>query len=516
MSEADSVDDGESSHGYRRLGVLDIGSNSVRFVIYELFGAAFTPIYNEKVLAGLGRDLRSYGTLSASGKKEALAAIKRFKCISEAQNLDRILIGATAAMRVAEDAPEFIRQVKAETGLDISPISGREEARLTASGLIASEPRAKGIAADLGGASLELIEIADRVVGQGISLPIGPFQMIGDDLSDEDLFDVPLLRAKIMQHLDNANINMGKGQTLYLIGGAWRNLAGIHQSRHLYPMRTLQAYALMPGAAQDLAKWAYGAGRHDALNWPDIAKRRAETLPFSGVLLDVLMEKFCPPQVIISTSGLRTGLVYDALPESLRSRDALLDGCRDLARGNLQSLHFAEPLYNFISPLCGEMRDTFEGGNEDRLRRAACHLVGIGKGLHPDYRAKLVFDDVLYAPLVGLTHKERAYLALILFHSFTQKQSTPNSEAITLLLSLKERETARILGTAIRLGVVASGRSPTLLRQFHLQCDENVLALSATEGAEVLFTERVRHRLRKLGILMKRDVEIRKNIIDKQ
>lgn len=501
---------------YRRVGVLDIGSNSVRFVVYELFGATFTPIYNEKVLAGLGRELRARGTVSAPGKIEALAAIQRFKLIAEAQDLDHILIGATAAMRDATDAPEFIRQVMAETGLDISPISGEEEARLTALGLIASEPRVEGIAADLGGASLELIEVADKEVGARVSLPIGPFQMIGDDLSDEDAFDVGAIRAKILEHLDDTNIEMAKGQVLYLIGGAWRNLAGIHQARHLYPMRTLQAYSMMPGAARDLAKWAYGEGRDDALNWPGIAKRRAETLPFSGLLLDILMERFEPPQVIISTSGLRSGLVYDAMPDTLKSRDALLDGCRDLARGNLQSLHFAEPLYEFLHPLGVSLSNTFSTENEDRLRRAACHLVGIGKGLHADYRAGLVFDDVLYAPLSGLTHKERAYLALILFHSFTQRQGTPNSDAIGLLLTLKERETARIYGTAMRLGVVASGRSPALLLQFHLEYVENMLYLSVVEGSQALLTERVRHRLRKLGSLMKVDVEIRKNFIDKQ
>lgn len=514
--ENDMGDDADTPGSYRRLGVLDIGSNSVRFVIYELFGAAFTPIYNEKVLAGLGRDLRKHGTLSASGKAEALAAIQRFKLIAKAQNLDRMLIGATAAMRMASDAPEFIKNVKTVTDLDISPISGKEEARLTALGLIAAEPRAKGIAADLGGASLELIEVANRKVGRRVSLPIGPFQIIGNDLSNPEAFDVERIRLKITQHLEASDVNLASGQVLYLIGGAWRNLAGIHQGRHLYPMRTLQAYALMPGAARDLAKWAYGEGLQDALNWPGIAKRRAETLPYSGLLLDILMERFAPSQVIISTNGLRAGLIYDALPEPLKLRDALLDGCRDLARGNLQGMHFAKPLYDFLAPLGSALPDAFEPENEERLRRAACHLVGIGKGLHPDYRADLVFDDVLYAPLAGLTHKERAYLALILFHSFTSAQDTPNSDAINLLLSLNERKTARIYGTAIRLGVVSSGRSSELLQQFHLNFCNNVLGLSVNSPYEALLTERVSHRLHKLGAVMQVDVEIQKNIIDKQ
>ncbi len=501
---------------YARLGVLDIGSNSVRFVIYELFGAAFCAVYNEKVLAGLGRDLRDTGRLSPDGCVQALAAIKRFKIIAEAKNLDRVLVGATAALREAKDAPGFIALIARETGLDISPVSGPEEARLTALGLIAAQPRAKGVAADLGGASLELIEIDDGEVLSGASFPIGPFQVIGHDLSSENSFDVDVMRAKIISTLRAPELDIRKGQPLYLIGGAWRNLAGIHQARHLYPMRTLQAYTLMPGAAQDLARWAYGPGRLDILNWPKLNQRRAETLPYSGLLLDVLLDLLKPPRIIISTTGLREGLVYDAMPDDLRARDSLLDGCRDLARGNLQGLHFAAPLFDFLDPIDSAMPRTFSSENETRLRRAACELVGIGKGLHPDYRADLVFEDVLYAPLSGLTHKERAYLALILFHSYTSGQRTPNFEAINLLLSHNERVAARIYGTAIRLGVVASGRSAKLLSEFTLSCKNQTLTLSVSTVNANLLTERVTHRLNKLGQLLGRDIETRKILIEKQ
>lgn len=494
---------------YTRFGVLDIGSNSVRFVVYEIFGASFTPTYNEKVLAGLGRDLRSTGELSPNGKREALAAIKRFKIIAQAQQLDRIIIGATAALRMATDAAPFIAQVKAETGLDISPVSGQEEARLTALGLIAAQPRASGIAADLGGASLEIIHVDNGKVRPGISFPIGPFQMVGHNLGDENNMDVNGIRARINAALDQHPAALNGDGALYLIGGAWRNLAGIHQQRHLYPMRTLQAYTLMPGAARDLARWAYGPGRADVLNWPGMNQRRAETFPYAGLLLDVLLSRIDPPQITISTTGLREGLVYDALSPGQRERDSLLDACRDLAHGSLQGLHLAAPLADFLHPVDDLMPRGFEAENEIRLRRAACHLVGIGKGLHPDYRAALVFEDVLYAPLPGLTHKERAYLAMVLFHSYTSTgKATPNPGAINLLLSRKERRAARIYGTGIRLGVVASGQSPDLLRAFSLSHKNNTLCLDVDKDRKALATSRVSYRLRKFGQLLDMDTEI--------
>jgi len=214
----------------KRLGVLDIGSNSVRLVIYEFFGAHFSPVYNEKILAGLGRDLRKTGELSPEGKAMTLDGLRRFKTIAESQGLGTLLIGATAALRVATDAPDFITQVKAETGLDITPISGEDEARLTAMGLIAAQPRAKGLAADLGGASLELIHVSGGAADEGISLPLGPFDVIGQNISDPAIFTAPDITIRIKTALDGAGLNAFKGETLYLIGGAWRNLATIHQA----------------------------------------------------------------------------------------------------------------------------------------------------------------------------------------------------------------------------------------------------------------------------------------------
>jgi len=175
-------------------------------------------------------------------------------------------------------------------------------------------------------------------------------------------------------------------------------------------MRTLQAYRLSPEDARDLAIWAYGDGREEILEWSGISDRRLETLPYSGYLLEMIIERMQPSVVIISTTGLREGLIYDAMDPKMRMRDSLMDGCRDLARGNLQAVDFAEPLYQFLEEAAAHFPSYFESENENRLRKAACQLAGIGKGLHPDYRADLVFDDVLYAPLANLTHQERAYL----------------------------------------------------------------------------------------------------------
>ena len=483
----------------RRLGVLDIGSNSVRLVIYELYGAHFTPIYNEKILAGLGRDLNQTGKLSETGKATALAALKRFKHIAESQKLSSMLIGATAALRVASDAPDFIETVKNETGFDINPVSGKEEARLTAMGLIAAQPRAQGLAADLGGASLELVGVQNNKAQTGASLPLGPFEVIGKNLSGFIDYDDEALHKTVSEHLDEIDLKKFEGQALYLIGGAWRNLASVHQEKMNYPLRILQSYELSTSDAITLAQWAYKDGRESVLNWPGMRSRRAETLPYCGYLLSRLIEYLKPKNIIISQTGLREGLIYDSLSPALKNRNSLFDGCRDLARGNLQAVHFGEPLYKFLENSAEIFPVSFDRDNENRLRKAACFLAGFGKGFHPDYRAALVFDDVLYAPIAALTHKERIYLALILYRSYTSKSLSESRQKIVNLLSETEQRTARIYGTAMRVGIVASGRSVDLLPAMTLDIHDGRISLKFAPEFSALYSSRVKYRLKKLA-----------------
>ncbi len=485
----------------QRIAVLDIGSNSVRLVLYDVFGSSFVPIYNEKIHAGLGRDLRTTGQLSPDGVAETEAALIRFSLILDAQNVDQVIVGATAALREAKDAPDFISRVKEATSLDLSPVSGEEEARLSAMGLLAAMPRARGLAADLGGASLELIRVEDGAPKTGMTTPLGPFRVLGQNLTGE-AFQPPILRQQIRAAFDAQNIDasMLGGDALYLIGGAWRNLAHIHQIRYDYPLRTLQGYQLSPERALALCDWAVGEGQETVVTFPGISLRRGETLPYGALLLSELIKRLEPSRIVVSDTGLREGLIYDALPAPQRKRDALHDGCRDLARGNQQGkAKFSKALMAFLADASAHFPRSFSPKDEARLRKAACLLVGIGKGLHPSYRADLVFEDVLYAPLAGLKHKERAYLALIIFRSFTGRAKTPNDAAISLLLSEQEQRAAEIFGLAIRLAVVASGRSTSLLKKLMLSIKDEEPKVVAQTGYDALIGPRLDVRLSRLA-----------------
>jgi len=478
------------------VGVIDIGSNSVRLVIYEQHDADFTPIFNEKILAGLGRNLNITGKLHPQGAKLAFAALKRFKLLTDGLEISRVLIAATAALRDADDAHIFIEKVKTEIGYDISPLSGEREAYISAMGTVAGDVRACGLAADLGGASLELISIKDRQASGGISYPLGPFSLY------KGAFEPQILRAKIEKAF-GAGPSFPKGQRLYLIGGAWRNLALVHQQNTGYPLQVAHNYEIGPVAAQALVKWAVSKEGVDALlSWPGISPRRAETLPYAGLMLGVLLEKLAPSQIIIAPGGLRDGLLYDSLSAQQLQRSALFDACCALAIGNQEGVDFGDPLFVFLKDVAVLIRPTFSEGNENRLRRAACLLGGIGKGLHPDHKARMVFRTVLYAPLPDLTHKERAYLALMLLGSYTSKKSTPKEAVIAYLLTPEEQSTARLYGEAMRLGTALAGRSPNVLSKMNLRANSNSLALDIKSGYEALAPESAHERLQNLALAL--------------
>jgi len=200
--------------------------------------------------------------------------------------------------------------------------------------------------------------------------------------------------------------------------------------------------------------------------------------------------------------GLREGLVWNTLPEAIKSRDALMDGCRDFARGFVQAEHFGPPLYRFLTPILPSLPNGFDAKEDARLLQAACHLAGLGKNLHPDYRAELVFEDVLYAPIAGLTHMERAFLSLSLFRTYTAKRQPPVAGLIETLLTENQRHTAASIGAAIRLGNVVTGRTPSLLSDFKLEVRGSELHLKCDKNRAAMVTDQVRYRLSKLAKLL--------------
>ena len=487
----------------RDVAAIDIGSNSVRLVLYRLEGRAIWTVFNEKVLAGLGRDLPVTGQLSVEGSAQALTALKRFAAVIEGVQPALVFVAATAAVREAGDGQVFCDRVAAETGLRIRVLSGEEEARYAALGVLAGIPHADGVVGDLGGSSLELVRLANGAVARGVTLPLGPFA-----LADDDGFDADRLRGVIAKRLKPAEDF--SADTLYAVGGAWRTLAQVHMGVSGYPLRIVHQYAMSAPEALGTAQLIARSSRASLEKWPGLSKKRAETLPHAALVLEGLIERLGLRQIVLSAWGVREGLLYEALEPEVAAADPLLAGSSALGARQGISPTLPGALNGWIAPLVAALPVVFNKDRDAVLADAACRLADIGARLHPDHRVELSFDQVLRAPVPGQTHAERAYLAAAVNARYGGPAATPEPKTVTRLLNDEQQQGARALGLAIRLACDLSGRAPQLLVNARAAVKDGALVLTASDGyADVLLGEQTKRRGKALAEAMGLKLDIR-------
>ncbi|MDP1737741.1 MAG: Ppx/GppA phosphatase family protein [Caulobacter sp.] len=485
----------------RDAAVIDVGSNSVRLVLYRLEGRAIWTVYNEKILAGLGRDLGSTGRLSAAGVNAALAALRRFRAVLDAAAPHHIFTAATAAVREAQDGEAFVGRVQAETGLSLRVLSGQEEARYAALGVLAGSPDSEGVVGDLGGASLELVRLTPNGPVEGATLALGPFALTG--------VRPDKVRAEIETRLA-VQAGRFRTRTFQAVGGAWRNLALLHMRMSGYPLQIVHQYEMNRADALDAARFISRQSRTSLEAIEGVSKKRLETLPHAAMVLEALIEQLGIERIAVSAYGLREGLLFEGMAPETQGLDPLIEGCAALtARQGLDET-LGPTLDAWLAPVFNALPSIF-GDRDAVLRHAACRLADLGARLHPDHRADLVFEQVLRAPVAGQTHVERAFLAVAAFARHTSASSVPEGGTISRLLSELQRRRARALGAAIRLGCDLSGRSAVLLAQSRLGLADGKLILSAAEGwSDMLLGEQTTRRATQLAGLLGVKLEIRR------
>jgi len=485
----------------RDAAVIDVGSNSVRLVLYRLEGRAIWTVYNEKVLAGLGRDLGATGRLSPAGIEQAMAALRRFRAVLDAAGPQDIFTAATAAVRDAADGQDFVARAAAETGLNLRVLSGQEEARYAALGVLAGSPDGDGVVGDLGGASLELVRLAPQGPVDGATLALGPFALAG--------LKGDRLRAEIRERLV-PHAGRFAARTFQAVGGAWRNLALLHMRLADYPLQIVHQYEMSRGEALETARFIARQSRASLEAIEGVSKKRLETLPHAALVLETLIESLGLERIVISAYGLREGLLFESMPGSVQDLNPLIEGCSALTARQGVDETLGPTLEAWLAPVFNTLPAVM-GDRESVLRAAACRLADLGARLHPDHRADLVFEQVLRAPIAGLRHAERAFLAVAAFARHTSASSVPEGGTVARLLTDGQRRRARALGAAVRLGCDLSGRSTTLLMQSRLGVQDGRLVLTAAEGwSDMLLGEQTTRRATTLASLLGLPLEVRR------
>ena len=476
-----------------RIGVVDVGSNSVRMVVFD--GAIRSPaiFYNEKVLCGLGEELSRTGRLSESGKLRARLALRRFKALADGvDQLKTLDIVGTAALRDAEDGPEFVAQVERDLNISMRVASGADEARLSAQGVMVGEPEADGVVADIGGASMELIELRRGEVGDGVTTPLGPLRLraLGGDADTS--IDSILEEAAT---LPDGSSRFREDRPLYIVGGSWRSLVKAYMSAQNYPLRVLHGFSLSSSEAREMADWGARLTVEKLRSLTKSSERRAVVTPGAARVLGRLIRRLRPSKVTLSAFGLREGVLWEHLPAPLRSEDPLLQPCAVIERSHSRRPGFGEELWGWLQPVFPE----FDDPAGTRLAKAACLLCDASWRTHPDYRARTNFELVTRNNFGGVDHLGRVFIGVALLHRYKNGGASVEAEPSCELLPRPRRELARALGRGIRLGAMLGASSAGVLPVCPLRRDAEGLTLTLTGRAVDLAGEELEKRLKALA-----------------
>ncbi|GAC1341025.1 MAG: exopolyphosphatase [Beijerinckiaceae bacterium] len=486
------------------IGIVDIGSNSVRLVAYEGLARAPTPIFNEKVLCGLGRGMMTTHELPEEGVAKALKALRRFRVLAECMHLSELQVVATAAARDAKNGSEFLTAAEDAIGAKVELLSGRREAELSALGVVSAIHRPDGVVGDLGGGSLELIKVKRARVGKGASLPLGGLALM------EASGRSPRQAAKIVREAisDAKPLKSLSGRTFYAVGGTWRALARLHMRQRNYPLNIMHNYTIPARDAADFLGLIERVDSDALVAIASIAAQRRPLLAYGAVVLDEIIRRAKPKEIVISVAGVREGLIYERLDQEMRHRDPLIAAAQEFNLLRSRAPRHGEELFEWTGAFMRSTGLLDETPEEVRLRHAACLLSDIAWRAHPDYRGEQSLDMVANAAIVGIDHPGRAFVALVMAfrHEGPDESRSPQ---LRTLVSPRLLDRARIVGAAMRVAFIVSAGMPGILTQTPMLSTKTGVVLSLPPALADLASERLQNRLRQLSRLIGRDGLIR-------
>jgi exopolyphosphatase/guanosine-5'-triphosphate,3'-diphosphate pyrophosphatase len=474
-----------------RIGIIDIGSNSIRLVVYDAPTRTPVILFNEKVMAGLGKGLAKDGALAAEGIARGLSALARFASLARQMQVATLRTVATAAVRDARNGAAFLAQIEA-MGLTVELLSGDQEATMAGMGVLAGIPGADGIVGDLGGGSLELIRVHGGTVHERLSLPLGVLRLGAIRAQGRGV-----LERTVATGLEAAGwTDIPPGLPLYLVGGSWRALARLDMYLEDWPLPIIHHYRMPADRAARLVRVLAHIDKKRLREVIGLSTSRAPTLPDAAALLSVVVRQLQTSTLIASAYGLREGLLHAALSPEERTQDPLVTAAREEGARQGRFAEHGDLLDRWIAPLFRN-----EGGEDARLRHAACLLADVGWRAHPEFRADRGLETALHGNWVGIDARGRALMARALYTSFGGTLPVP---LLDRLFTPEDKAMADRWGLAMRLGQRLSGGVAGPLRDSALELDHEAVRLTLPRDIRDLAGEAVERRLKSLAIAMGR------------
>lgn len=482
------------------VAVIDIGSNSVRLVVYEGLTRSPTVSFNEKALCGLGREVQSTGLLAADAVAKALAALKRFRALCDVLRVGQLWVLATAACRDAKNGPDFIAQAEAACGTRIDVLSGKREAELSALGIISGIDRPDGIAGDLGGGSLELVDVRAGRWKRGTTLPLGGLAL--QDKSEKSIKAAEKIVKTALKGVDG--LDAGAGRTFYAVGGTWRALARLHMWQVGYPLHIMHGYRIPAREMFEFSRLVHRVDTEMLSRIDVVSQARRPLLAYGALVLEHVVRAAKAREVVFSALGVREGLLFSLLDREEQKNDPLIAAARhfNLLRSRAPE-HGAELIAWTDAFMASSKLD--ETREEKRLRHAACLLADIAWRAHPDYRGEQALDLIAEGAFVGVDHPGRAFVALAIFFRHAGLSVDDVSPRLRELASARMLDRARVLGGAMRVAYIVSAAMPGILPRAPMKVERGRLVLRLTGEHAALGSDRVANRLKQLARLIGRE-----------
>ncbi|MCJ8322660.1 MAG: Ppx/GppA family phosphatase [Rhizobiales bacterium] len=477
------------------IAVIDIGSNTVRLVVFEGEYRSPAPIYNETSTCRLGHGLALTGKLNDENVKLTLNLLRRFKILIDNMTISKVHVIATAAAREATNGAGFIVEAEAILGLKINVLTGREEAKYAALGVFSGHRKANGLVGDLGGGSLELVSVTNNKIDEnGITLPLGALRLMeisGGNLNTaRDIIEAELDKVDFWSSIHGLNF--------YAVGGTWRALAKMHMHQTGYPLHILQGYRMPWKMAQSFANFVseMNVGIIKKSEY-GISKPRLQILPFGALVLERLLMRAQPNKMVVSACGVREGVLYEKLDKREQKKDPLISASKLYSQNVSRSTKHAEELIEFTAQIFGS--ELSESSEENRLRQAVCYLDDIGWRAHPNIRGTQSLGVIANAALVAVSHAGRAFIAYTVFYRHEGVRDNNEPQNLKQLIKPKDLVRARVLGLLIRVAYAISGVNHGLLPRIKIHIDAGVLELVLPKELADLKGKHLNGRLKKLA-----------------
>ena len=481
----------------KRIGIIDIGSNSIRLVVFD--GPKRSPLYlyNEKVFFRLG--LQSFGGKPfGSDTLEAVShIIKRYVAICRNMEISKIIMFGTSALREASNSNVLVESIREKTNVDVDIISGEKEALYAAQGILLGFPNAEGVICDIGGNSVEFANIRKNVVTECNSVMLGPLTIknLGEKCKNLD------------DHMKNqlANITNFKGvknKSFFLIGGSWRAIAKIHMQRIKYPLKIIQGYKVESKKLKKTLEFIQGSSFLTKSDEMNISLGRLELLPQAARLLEIIIDEFQIKVLTFSSFGVREGLIYEHLSAAEKKRDPLIEAAKFFEKKETRFPKISKHTFNWMSPLYENLPPKTK-----RVILAATKLHDIAWIAHPDYKMEMCLEIVTRSNISGISHKERVFLAMILLFRHKAKPEKIFKSKLFKIVPKKKRKIALVIGKGLRLASTFFGEK-SLLDKIEFRLRANEVDLCFQSKLDSINGEIVEKRIQELNKALKTCVTV--------